>query len=197
MLQAAPQFTPFQLLDAGRRAEAEGHVDAAFRFYRQTIDQYAYGPEAAEAREGLARLKAGWQPKIWHPNGAPPPAEAVARGGGSVRKGRRGKPPPAGRNPYWVGGALARLVSLFGWLIAVAGLAAPLAFLLLGRPELSLSRPEVSLGMIGVIVSALGLAIFGLLTVALGQATRALFDQANATRELVALERAKSGLDQV
>jgi uncharacterized membrane protein len=46
-----------------------------------------------------------------------------------------------------------------------------------------------------VVAVALALAALGLVTVALGQAARALFDQANATRELVAIERAKAGLD--
>ena len=73
MLQAAPQFTPFQLLDAARRAEADGHIEAAFQFYRRTVDQYAYSLEAAEAREGLARLTSGWQPNIWHLNGTDKP----------------------------------------------------------------------------------------------------------------------------
>jgi hypothetical protein len=36
---------------------------------------------------------------------------------------------------------------------------------------------------------------FGLFVVFCGQTARALFDQANATRELVALERAKFGQD--
>src|SRR5262245_21003034 len=79
MLQAAPQFTPFRLLDAGRRAEAEGRMDAAFQLYRHTADQYAYSAEAAAAREGLARLQNGWAPNIWHLNGTPPqPAEGGA-----------------------------------------------------------------------------------------------------------------------
>jgi len=192
MLQTAPQFTPFQLLDAGRRAEADGHIEAAVQFYRQTVDQYAYGPEAAQAREGLARLNGAWQPKIWQVNGAGP-QQGEARASGPARKGRRGKP-PAAHNPYWIGKALARLVSLFGCLIAAGGLAAAATLLLLGRADMPASQPELGFGSIGVLAAA-AVALLGLVTVALGQATRALLEQANATRELVALERAKSRLD--
>jgi len=53
------------------------------------------------------------------------------------------------------------------------------------------SQPELGFGSIGVLAAA-AVALLGLVTVALGQATRALLEQANATRELVALERAKS-----
>ena len=184
MLQAAPQFTPFQLLDAARRAEADGHIEAAFQFYRQTVDQYAYSLEAAEAREGLARLTSGWQPNIWHLNGTDKPPEPPARLQGS-RKARRGKIPVA-RNHYRAGNALAKLFGMLGWLIVAAGLAAAPMHVVLGRPDLTV-------GLIGVLGAALAVAVLGLFMVALGQATRALFDQANATRELVAIERAKSG----
>src|SRR5262245_1448696 len=194
MLQAAPQFTPFQLLDAGRRAEADGHIEAAVQFYRQTVDQFAYGPEAAQAREGLARLNGSWQPKIWQVNGAPPQqGEAGSRASGPARKGRRSKP-AAAHNPYWIGKALARLVSLFGCLIAAGGLAAAATLLLIGRADTAASQPELGFGSLSVLAAA-AVALLGLVTVALGQATRALLEQANATRELVALERAKSRLD--
>lgn len=193
MLQAAPQFTPLQLLDAGRRAEAQGHIEAALQFYRQTVDQYAYCPEAAEAREALLRLNAGRHPKIWHPNGAAPAAEGVQRWHAGARKARRSRPTP-GRNPYWIGKALARLISLCGWLIAAGAFFAAPVLLLLGRLEMLAGWPELNLGSLGVVAATLALAMLGLVAVALGQATRALFDQANATRELVAIERAKSGL---
>jgi hypothetical protein len=187
MLQAAPQFTPFQLLEAARRAEADGHIEAAFQFYRQTADQFAYSPEAAEAREGLARLNGGWQPKIWHVNGASQPTEAAGRGPGAGRKARRLKH-LAPRNRYPVGRGLAGLVSLLGWLILAAGAAGPPVAAVLGRPDLGIPN----LGLIGL---GCGLVLTGLLLAALGLALRAHFDQANATRELVAIERLKAGME--
>jgi len=187
MLQAAPQFSPFQLLEAARRAEAEGHRDAAYQYYRQTVDQFAYSAEAAQAREGLARLNSAWQPNIWHLNGAPQSGDGASRWNGAARKARRPKL-PAPRNHYRFGSFLAGLVSLSGWLIAAAGVAATPVQLVLGRPE-------IGFGTGGVLAVGLGLAALGLVAVTLGQAVRALFDQANATRELVAIERAKAGLD--
>lgn len=187
MLQAAPQFTPFQLLEAARRAEADGHIEAAFQFYRQTADQFAYSPEAAEAREGLARLNGGWQPKIWHLNGASQATEAGGRGVAAARKARRLKS-FAPRNHYPFGRALARLLSVLGWLILVAGVAGPAVSALLGRPDLGIPNS----GLIGL---GCGLVLLGFLLATLGLALRALFDQANATRELVAIERLKAGLE--
>jgi hypothetical protein len=185
MLQAAPPFSPFQLLEAARRAEAEGHIDAAYQYYRQTVDQYAYSAEAAQAREGLARLNGGRQPNIWHLNGTPPAGDGAGRWNGAARKARRHKLPTP-RNHYRLGGFLAGLVSLLGWLIVVAALVATPVHVVLGRPEI---------GIAGVLAVALALAVLGLLTLVLGQAARALFDQANASRELLAIERAKTGLD--
>ncbi|HXE70471.1 MAG TPA: hypothetical protein VN523_14010 [Hyphomicrobiaceae bacterium] len=187
MLQAAPQFSPFQLLEAGRRAEAEGHIDAAYQYYRQTVDQFAYSAEAAQAREGLARLNGGRQPNIWHLNGTPQANDGASRWNGAARKARRHKLPTP-RNHYRVSSFLAGLVSLLGSLMVAAGLAAaPL--------HLALGRPEIGIGSGGVLTVAVALAALGLVTVAFGQAVRALFDQANATRELVAIERAKAGVD--
>jgi hypothetical protein len=187
MLQAAPPFSPFQLLEAARRAEADGHVDAAYQYYRQTVDQFAYSAEAAQAREGLARLNGNWQPNIWHLNGTAQPPDNASRWNGATRKARRHKLPTP-RDHYRLGRWLAGLVSLLGWLILVAGVAATPLHLLLGRLEIGIS-------LSGLLAAAVGLAALGLVTVALGQAARALFDQANATRELVAIERAKAGLD--
>jgi hypothetical protein len=183
MLQATPQFTPQQLLDAGRRAEAEGRHDLAAKFYRQLADYYAYTAEAAEARSALARLGgAVWQPASvwWHADGGPPHNEAT--NAAHVRSARRVKY-PAPRNHYRAGRALARLFSGIGWLVFALGLAlAPVAFFV----------PTPALfGLLGAVSASIGLALFGLVIVASGQAARALFDQANATRELVAIERAR------
>lgn len=162
-------------------------MDAAYQYYRQTVDQFAYSAEAAQAREGLARLNGGWQPNIWHLNGTPQPTDASSRSNGTARKARRHKLPTP-RNHYRLGSFLAGLVSLLGWLVVAAGLAATPLHVVLGRPE-------ISIGVSGVVAVAFALTVLGLVTVALGQAARALFDQANATRELVAFERSKAGLD--
>lgn len=56
MPPSSPQFTPGQVLAAGRRAEAEGKPDLAEHFFRHVVEHYGATAEAAAAREGLARL---------------------------------------------------------------------------------------------------------------------------------------------
>lgn len=58
MVQGTPQFTPAQVLEAGRRAEAEGKLDYAVQFYRHLATHYPSTSEAQAAREGLQRLAA-------------------------------------------------------------------------------------------------------------------------------------------
>lgn len=52
-----------QLLDAGRRAEAEGKFDYATQLYRHLTEYYAFTSEAAEARNGLGRI--GTSAPMW------------------------------------------------------------------------------------------------------------------------------------
>ena len=54
------QFTPIQVLQAARRAEAEGKMDYALQFYRHLVEQHGSTAEAQEAREGLFRI-AEWR----------------------------------------------------------------------------------------------------------------------------------------
>jgi hypothetical protein len=82
---------------------------------------------------------------------------------------------------------VARFLGLLGWLLALAGLGAMPAYLLLRAEEAALSRAEV-LPMAG---SAAGSLLLGFGVVLAAHLARALFDQANATRDLVALERAR------
>ena len=60
MAQTSVQFTPVQVLQAARRAEAEGKMDYALQFYRHLVEQHGSSPEAQEAREGLFRI-AEWR----------------------------------------------------------------------------------------------------------------------------------------
>ena len=60
MAQTSVQFTPVQVLQAARRAEAEGKMDYALQFYRHLVEQHGTTPEAQEAREGLFRI-AEWR----------------------------------------------------------------------------------------------------------------------------------------
>jgi len=60
MVQTSVQFTPAQVLQAARRAEAEGKMDYALQFYRHLVEQHGQSPESQEAREGLFRI-AEWR----------------------------------------------------------------------------------------------------------------------------------------
>ena len=60
MVQTSMQYTPVQVLQAARRAEAEGKMDYALQFYRHLVEQHGTTPEAQEAREGLFRI-AEWR----------------------------------------------------------------------------------------------------------------------------------------
>ena len=73
MAQGSHQFTPSQILEAGRRAETEGRIEYAIQFYRHLTDHLARTPEAAAAREALTRLGAAVAPAM-HPQHGPPEA---------------------------------------------------------------------------------------------------------------------------
>lgn len=183
MVQTSQQFTPPQLLEAGHRAESEGRLDLASQFYRHLTEHYAFTGEAAEARNGLGRVGAA-QSQVWHSNGA-------AQANGAVRAPRRR--PVAPRDHYRIGRALAKLVSGLGWLAVIFGLAAPTLHAALGHFAPSAGLP--TFGLTQVLIAAASAIGIGLLVVISGQIARAVFDQANATRDLVALERAKLGSD--
>jgi hypothetical protein len=177
--QGSQQFTPRQLLDAGRHAEAEGRLDLAHQFYRHLADQYGYTSEAAEGRSHLARIEAAGR-QIWQTNGNAP----LARGtNGRLASAPSQRPRHATRrDPYRVGRALAALMSGLGWLLiagALAWLAAGAAWEVAQIPALATFRlaTDVALQLGGALLG-------GAVMLLAGQAARALFDQAAAVREL-------------
>lgn len=190
MPQGSLQFTPKQLLDAGRRAEAEGKLDLAQQFYGHLSDHYGHTPEAAEGRHSLARIgTAGHYPQVWQMNGAAP-ALPAAHGRSAVARHPRAKR-IAKRVEYRTGRALAALMSGAGWLTIAAALLALGAATTAEFAQLP-APPDLKLGY-GLLTQTAGALLAGATALLLGQAARALFDQASATRELVAIERAKAG----
>jgi hypothetical protein len=177
MMTHASPFTPAQLIDAGRRAEAEGRPDLAVRFYRHLTEHFPEAPQAAEGHGALGPIG------IWQPDngGGGPAASSPAQ---------RRRPPP-GRDRYVAGRALARGFGLLGWLLALAGPAGLPAYHLLHAAAGGLSGAEW-LPMAG---GAAGSLVLGFGVVLAAHIARALFDQAEAARDLVALERARQGLD--
>jgi hypothetical protein len=177
MTHGSPQFTPAQLIDAGRRAEAEGRPDLAVLFYRHLTEHFVGAAETAEAHGALGRIG------FWHNEIAPAPQTAAYQ---SPR--RR---PASGVDRYAAGRALARAFSLLGWLVALGGPAGLPAYLLLRAEDAALSHAE----LLPIAGGAAGGLVIGLTVVMATQIARAQFDQANAARDLVVLERARQGLD--
>jgi hypothetical protein len=172
LTHASPQFTPAQLIDAGRRAESEGRPDLAVQFYRHLTEHFAEAAQAAEAYGALGRIGL-WQPQ----GGLQPSAPRVLQ--------RR---LPAVRDRYVAGRTLAHCVGLLGWLVALAVVAVFPTWLFLHAEEAAgWSNAEV-LPMAG---GAAGALVLGFGAVLVGHMAQALFDQANAARDLLALERAR------
>jgi hypothetical protein len=191
MVRGSSQLTPKQLLDAGRRAEAEGRLDLAHQFYGHLSDRYGHTPEATEGRHGLARLGApGQHPQVWQMNGGDSAVPAAnGRFVGGARRARHAAP----RVEYRAGRALAAIVSGIGWLaIGMALLALAVGMTAELAPVPALQEFKLAYSALPQVVGAL---LGGAVTLLCGQAARALFDQASATRELAALERAKAGSD--
>jgi hypothetical protein len=198
MAHGVPLFTPRQLLDAGRRAEAEGKLDLAHQFYGHLNDLYGHTSEATEGRNGLIRTGAGVPPpQVWQMNGTASSGPAL-NGKAPMRRGREKRTGHAVQSQdyenYRVGRGLAALLSAAGWL---AILAASLAMAVMAAGEFMqmTALQPFNLGF-AMLPHAVGLLAAGGAALLVGQAARALFDQASATRELAALERAKAGSDQ-
>jgi hypothetical protein len=112
-------------------------------------------------------------------------AQAMDIGHRAPRRFTRRRP-VAPRDHYRAGRFLARAFSGLGWLIVVAGVLAASLYFLPGSPMLHF-------GILPVLGSSVAAVVVGFSVVFSGQIARAVFDQANATRDLVALERAKYG----
>ena len=180
MVHASPQFTPGQLIESGRRAEAEGRLDLAVQFYRHLIQHFAEAVETAEAHGALGRIGTVQPRALYRGAGQHAGSQASLWRNAAARHDR-----------YRVGRALTVLFSAFGWLLALSGLVAVPAYVVVGEGHAGL--PPV--GLASMAGGAAGLSVLGFAIVLAARLARAVFDQAEATRELVALERAKLGLD--
>ena len=222
MVQTSMQFTPVQVLQAARRAEAEGKMDYALQFYRHLVEQHGTTAEAQEAREGLFRI-AEWR---W---GEARVARTRESGGQAAQ--------PAAQPPLQPSGG--QRVYNVGNQSAASGYAdpqqAPVAMPRVARAEESDLPPfqprfrlskvvahALSLigwamllggvfaagtgagGFVGELsaISFFGLPlgvlvgapalVFGLCFIVAGQIAAAVFETTNATLELVAIERGRT-----
>lgn len=182
MVQGTPQFTPTQVLDAGRRAEAEGKIDYAIQFYRHLTDHYSFTPEAAGAREALARIG------VSRGSGPPPPQigwRGSVNGEGQkaqARAQRRARPAveETRSEQYRVGRAIAHIFTGLGWVVFALGLAATglAAALWGGLTAMPRGQPFEAVAAVGF-VPGLAAMLTGLAVVLGGQLSRAVFDMAD------------------
>lgn len=212
MATAPPHVSAAQVLDAGRRAEAEGRIEYAMQFYRHLADNHGSDPEAMAARDALSRLgmrkRPGTleepaatrsmtrQPPRVPTAGRPPltPVPAPPRGVSSLRIAPvgAGEPPSPLILPEPVGGY--RTGRLIAHGLATVGIVLMLVGLVLGAAGLLPSGVLPGAGqMAAALHPAVGpLAIAaGVLLVLVSQLARAVFDIARSTRDLAAIERAK------
>ena len=99
MVQTSMQFTPVQVLQAARRAEAEGKMDYALQFYRHLVEQHGTTAEAQEAREGLFRI-AEWR---WGEARVARSRESGGAGQAAQPSPQAPSPPSGGQRVYNVG----------------------------------------------------------------------------------------------
>jgi hypothetical protein len=237
MAPTAAQFSPGQILDAGRRAENDGRVGYAIQFYRHLTDHHGWSPEAAIAKEALARLQNfhpadavgappqaqlapqltaqqalpqpnwGQSPQASPMNGSRPhlapqqqqPTPPVAPAAPSAYRAPRphaipGEAPaqplrlPEAERRYRIGSVVAWLLFGIGLLLMIGSVA------LMGLHAASIKVPGTfgaMLGFTGGLPGAFALFAVGVTQVFAAQIGRALFDNANATRDLAMIERAK------
>jgi hypothetical protein len=133
-----------------------------------------HGADAAMAMPAIARQREG-QAKGQH----------VQSHGGT-----RAHPVAGPRDAYRLGRFVARLLTVLGWLsFILGGAAAGLAAVVSAGVV-----PARAIGGIAVLLPFGGsAAVSGFVMIFFGQFARASFDTANATRELVAIARSKSG----
>jgi hypothetical protein len=243
MAPTAAQFSPGQILDAGRRAENDGRVGYAIQFYRHLTDNHAWSPEAAIAKEALARLQ-NFQPTADAATGAPQHAQqrtqpqpnwgqspqgniaghgamnAGVMNGGTMNGSRPhavAAPPVAPQSaraaatnghPHAIPGEAStqplrlpeaerryRIGSIVAWLLFSIGLLFMVASLILiGLHTANIKLPGtlgMLLGFTGGFPGAFAIFTVGVMQVFAAQIGRALFDNANAMRDLAMIERAK------
>lgn len=224
MVQTSMQFTPVQVLQAARRAEAEGKMDYALQFYRHLVEQHGTTAEAQEAREGLFRI-AEWR---WGEARVARSRESGGAGQAAQPSAQAPSQPSGGQRVYNVGNqsaasgyadpqqapvamprvaraqesdlppfqprfrlskVVSHALSAVGWAMLLGGLFAAVAG---GGGFVGELSAIAFFGLpLGVLAGAPAL-VLGLVFIVAGQIAAAVFETANATLELVAIERGRT-----
>ncbi len=213
MVQTSMQYTPVQVLQAARRAEAEGKMDYALQFYRHLVEQHGSTPEAQEAREGLFRI-AEWRwgeariarrqdgaaaPGGPFPQAVPPPPQVDEPVAPSNFTGRAAQVPqivsrdndeplPLFKPRYGVAKFVAFGVSGLGLISAIAGV---LAAALAGAGAVDEISASGAFGLPLGIMLGVPTALLGLVLLLAGQLAVAVLASANANLEMLAIERSR------
>lgn len=200
---ARPQtYSPAEILEAGRRAEAEGRRDYAAQFYRHLTDYYAATPEAVEARHALQRVASAAPQPATRPEPiqqaatypvraalddsyTPPAVTSLA-----VRPAATAHPMPAASlslpapaRGFWLGRGIAWLLLVVGGVMMLAGLG------VLGYAASQGLLQPTPAGASAIVVAP-SLIAGGLLLALIGELCRAAFRAANASSDLAAIQRA-------
>lgn len=216
--QSSVQYTPVQVLQAARRAEAEGKMDYALQFYRHIVEHHGATEEAAAAREGLFRI-AEWR---WGE------ARIARRQEAAAERDNEAAPHPqdveSGRPHFSLHGDTVevpplpndntrlpqiitrkannddeemvghyRVPKIFAFVVSGLGWAGvlvgvALAVIAAGNVVAEASAAALMGLPVGVIVG-LPAAMLGMVLVVAGHLAVAVFESCNATQELLALER--------
>ncbi len=104
MSQTPQQFTPAQILEAGQRAEADGQLEYAVQFFRHLTDHLPRTPEAAVARDSVARITGRFPAeKNGFPSGGSPSPLANGAGHSAPKASANGFPNAHGQPAGWAG----------------------------------------------------------------------------------------------
>jgi hypothetical protein len=171
----AVQSQVWQPIGNGAHANGNGHVNGG-----------SHPPPMSPSVNGGAYVNGGVHLNGGgaYANGNAQIADAGYRAPRHSRTPRRR--PVAPRDHYRAGRFMARAFSGLGWLIVAAGVLSAGLYFLPGGPILHFD-------ILPVLGSSVVAVVTGFAVVFSGQIARAIFDQANATRDLVALQRAKLG----
>lgn len=202
MANSTGHFTAAQVLQAARRAEAEGKLDYALQFYRHLVDHYADVPEAYEARDALQRV-ANWQASVQPPppdRGGPAVIGGLERNfhqPGPLRGARPGlNDPSAGLagggepDPYRWGRLAGQALGVVGVLIALAGFAYA-GYIAWTIPPAQWAESPIGFPLLSFWGLVAGVA--GFVMVVLSQIARAVFDTTEAVAALLENGRYRPG----
>lgn len=195
-MPAPSQYTPGQIMEAARKAEAEGKLDFALQFFRHVIEHHGTELEAYEARDSFQRLmalqraeRAGQhRPDIGQQANMPLVTQSPRQ---SLPFDMPVEPEFEFKERYRAGTVLAQGAHWIGWLLVGTGTSLGAAGVL--KVPGSLSAPSLFELPTGVVLGMAAAAV-GLAAVLLSQLALAVFDNANASRHLLAIERAKAEL---